>query len=199
MKRFSILAVLACAVGLFGFTAAGDWILPSTGKLKLTLQQFVGATSANFIRLPDNKAVALTVEDFENGGDLLTFTTTDSSENMTVAARHTKLASLTAGVTASTTSAQGLVAASGLVNVTATQVSTSASAGDSVTLPPAAAGLVQIVCNRAASNAIDMFPNASDAINKETADTAISLAAGECAFCLAFDGVQWGCVIGSAT
>lgn len=103
--------------------------------------------------------------------------------------------SLAAGVTAATGSAQG----DGAMTTFATQVSTSASAGDAVTLIAAAAGRVALVCNRAAANAIDVFPAASDAINKETANTAISLAAGECMYCLAFDAVQWGCVIGSAT
>ncbi len=198
MKRFSLFAVLAFALVASAFTAAGDWQLPAAGILKLRLQQFAGATGINFVRVPDNVATALTVEDFENGGDLMTLTTTNSSESINVAARHLKLQSLSAGVTASTTSAQGIVAASGLVNVLATQADTVAVAGDSFTLPSAVAGLVQMVCNGAASNAMDVFPFTSDSINKETADTAISLAAGECMFCMAFTTVKWGCVIGSA-
>jgi hypothetical protein len=109
------------------------------------------------------------------------------------------LTSLSAGATGSTTSAQGVVAASGLISTLATQADTVASAGDSFTLPSAVAGMVEVVCNGAAANAMDVFPFTSDSINKESADTAISLAAGECMICFAFTAVKWGCVIGSAT
>lgn len=102
--------------------------------------------------------------------------------------------SINAGVTAATGSAQG----DGPITKFVTQVTTSGTAGDALTLPPAAAGLVRMVCNHAASNAVDLFPASSDRINKESANTAISLAAGECAFCIAADAVYWGCVIGSA-
>jgi hypothetical protein len=109
------------------------------------------------------------------------------------------LTSLNAGATASTESAQSIVGASGLISTLAVQADTVGSAGDSFTLPSAVAGLVQVVCNGAAANAMDVFPFTSDSINKETANTAISLAAGECMFCVAFTAVKWGCVIGSAT
>ncbi len=105
------------------------------------------------------------------------------------------IADLAAGVTAAVGSSQG----DGPITNTAVQVSTVGTAGDAQTLPAAAAGILHMVCNRAAANAMDLFPASGDAINKESANTAISLAAGECALCLAFDGVQWGCVIGSAT
>ncbi len=109
------------------------------------------------------------------------------------------LTSLNAGATASTESAQGTVGASGLISTLAVQADTVGSAGDSFTLPSAVAGLVQVVCNGAAANAMDVFPFTSDSINKESANTAISLAAGECMICFAFTAVKWGCVIGSAT
>jgi hypothetical protein len=108
-------------------------------------------------------------------------------------------ADLTAGGTASTHSAQGTVGASGLISTFATQADTVGSAGDSYTLPSAVAGITHVVCNGAAANAMDVFPFTSDSINKESADTAISLAAGECMICVAFTTVKWGCVIGSAT
>lgn len=105
------------------------------------------------------------------------------------------LTDLAAGVTASTGSAQG----DGPITVTATQITTAASAGDAVTLPSAVAGLVQIVCNHAAANAADVFPASGDQINNVTANAAVSLAAGECMQCIAFSASRWGCVIGSAT
>ena len=45
---------------------------------------------------------------------------------------------------------------------------------------------------------MDVFPYTSDSINKETADTAINLVAGECAICFKLTAVKWGCVIGVA-
>lgn len=195
MKSIRLIALLGVALVVMGFTAAADYTFPVANKLKLAIQQFYGSTGANFLRVPDNLASALIVEDTENGGDLLLLSTTNSSEKFTVASRYLGLTSLAAGVTAATGSAQ----LDGPMTTTAVQVSTAASAGDAVTLPTAVAGLVAIVCNRAAANAIDVFPFTSDAINKETANTAISLAAGECMWCLAFDAVQWGCTIGSAT
>ena len=194
MKKLSLITVIVAAIGLVAWTSAGD--ITVTGVLKsLGVMRFSGATGVNFVKVPDNLATALTVEDYENGADLLTLTTTNSSEKLTVSTRYLGIAAVSGSVTADVGSAAG----SGAMTNTAVQVSTAASAGDAVTLPAAVAGLVSIVCNGAAANAIDMFPAASDSINKETANTAISLAAGECAFCLAFDAIRWGCVIGSAT
>jgi hypothetical protein len=102
---------------------------------------------------------------------------------------------VSAAATADVSSAQG----GGAITNTFVRVSTSASAGDAVTLPAAAAGLVQIVCNHAAANAVDAFPASGDAINGAGANTAISLAAGECMICFAANATNWGCVIGSAT
>jgi hypothetical protein len=109
------------------------------------------------------------------------------------------LTSVSADATASTESAQGTVGASGLISTLGTHAATVGSAGDSFTLPDASIGAVNVVCNAAAANAMDVFPFTSDSINKETANTAISLAAGECMICVKFTAVKWGCVIGSAT
>jgi hypothetical protein len=98
-------------------------------------------------------------------------------------------------VTADTGSAQG----GGAITGTIVRVSTSATNGDAVTLPAAAAGLVQVVCNHAAANSVDAFPASGDAINGAGANTAIALAAGECMICFAANATNWGCVIGSAT
>lgn len=197
MKKLSILAILLMSAIAIAWTSAGD--VKITGALQSKIQKFYGATGENFVRVPDNLASALVVEDTLNGGDLLTITTTDSSEQVTIASRHLGLTSLNAGATASTHSAQGTVGASGLISTLGTQAATVGSAGDSFTLPSAVAGLVQVVCNGAAANAMDVFPFTSDQINSASADAAISLAAGECMICIAFSAVRWGCVIGSAT
>lgn len=99
-----------------------------------------------------------------------------------------------AGVTAATGSAQG----DGPITAYVTQVTTVGTAGDCLTLPVAVPGRQYIVANHAASNAMDLFPASGDRINKETANAAISLAAGEGAVCTAVDTTYWLCVIGSA-
>lgn len=193
MKKFSLYSLIALTLALVAWTSAGD--VKITGILQSKVQQFYGATGTNFLKVPDNLASALVVEDTLNGGDLLTLTTTDSGEKLAVNARYSALTSLNAGVTAAVGSAQG----DGPITVTATQVTTAASAGDAVTLPTAVAGMLQIVCNHAAANAADAFPATGAQINGASANAAISLAAGECMFCIAFSATRWGCVIGSAT
>lgn len=104
------------------------------------------------------------------------------------------LSSVSAGVTAATGSAQG----DGAMTTLAVQVTTSATNGDAVTLPTAVLGKIVFVCNNAAANSVDVFPASGAQVNKETANTAIALAAGECMQCMGFSATRWGCVIGSA-
>ena len=59
------------------------------------------------------------------------------------------------------------------------RVTTVGSAGDSVKLPAATAGLNVVVINAAAANAMDVFPASGEAINALSADTAISVAANK--------------------
>ena len=66
------------------------------------------------------------------------------------------------------------------------------------TLPGAAAGLCVMVGNGNGSTALDVFPASGDQINKESANTAVALAAGESMFCCASNTTNWVCVIGSA-
>lgn len=99
------------------------------------------------------------------------------------------------GITADVGSAQG----NGVISNTAAQATTSATNGDAMTLPSPVAGRVQIVCNAAAANSVDVFPASGHQINKESANTAIALVAGECMICVGFSTTRWGCVIGSAT
>lgn len=80
--KLSLLGVLAVAALAIGWTSAGD--VKITGSLLSKVQRFYGATGTNFIKVPDNLASALIVEDFENGLDILSIATTNSSELITV-------------------------------------------------------------------------------------------------------------------
>lgn len=81
--------------------------------------------------------------------------------------------SATGAVTAAVASSQaGGVAIANQI----TRVTTSATAGDSLTLPRAYAGDMRIVFNKAAANSIDIFPYSGDKINALSADAAYALA-----------------------
>lgn len=108
------------------------------------------------------------------------------------------LTSVSADQTASTESAQGTTGPSGLISALVTHASTVGTNGDSYTLPDDAVGSVRMVCNAAAANNMDVFPFTSDSINKESANAAVNLVAGECMICLKMTAVKWGCVIGVA-
>ncbi len=122
------------------------------------------------------------------------YSTLAASGTTTLSGANLTLASVSAGVTAATGSSQG----DGVITTLATQVTTSAVSGDAQTLPTTAVGRYVFVCNAAASNPIDVFPASGSQINKETANVAISLAAGECMTCIGFSTTRWGCNIGSA-
>jgi hypothetical protein len=70
-------------------------------------------------------------------------------------------------------------------------VSTVATAGDSVKLPSAAAGLKVTVFNEDSTDALDLFPNTSDNIDGAGVDTAVSLAAGNNVTYFAIDATNW--------
>jgi hypothetical protein len=59
------------------------------------------------------------------------------------------------------------------------RVTTVGTAGDSVKLPAAVAGMQVVVVNAAASNAMDVFPTSGEAINALSANTALSVAANK--------------------
>lgn len=71
------------------------------------------------------------------------------------------------------------------------RVTTVATAADSVKLPAAAAGLLLMVCNAAATNAMNLFPTSGDAINNLAADAALSIPAGRSVWCAAVDATNW--------
>lgn len=95
--------------------------------------------------------------------------------------------SLTTGITAFATGGQASATAlTKLYN----NITTCATAGDSVKLLAAVAGLVQVVKNNGAT-AADVFPNTGDTINGGAANTAIRLAVGETIVFTAIDATDW--------
>lgn len=222
MKRFLLAVAALVAIGsVTAVFADGEWLrvgpvwlkglvytgtskvalTNATGNLSTTSGAFSGAVSAGSATITG----AMSVSGITNTGNIST--SGNSTVNGTLAvtgattlrdqvtmADEVSVTDLTAGATADAGSVQG----SGILTVTAVQATTVGTAGDCFTLPVPAAGLLEIVCNGAAANAMDLFPNSGAQINKESANTAISLAAGECAFCLAFSATRWGCTIGSA-
>jgi len=73
------------------------------------------------------------------------------------------------------------------------EISVCASAGDSVKLPAAVAGLVILVTNHGVA-AADVFPNTDDAINEAAANTAKSLGINASMLCIAYDATNWECL-----
>ena len=94
--------------------------------------------------------------------------------------------SVTAGITADTGSIQG----GSVLTTDINEVSISGTAGDSVTLPTASAGLKVTIINNAAANAVDVFPNVSDNLGAGV-NTAASLAAGSNITYVAYDATNW--------
>ena len=91
-----------------------------------------------------------------------------------------------AAVTADVGSAQG----GSPITRSFVEISVCANAGDSVTLPAAAAGQWVVITNHGA-NAADVFPASGDAINEAAADTATSIAVNETFYCWAYDTGNW--------
>lgn len=94
---------------------------------------------------------------------------------------------VTTGITAFATGGQASAVA---LTTYYNNITTSATAGDSVKLLTAAAGTVQVVTNSGAT-AIDVFPNTSDTINGGAANAAIRVAPGSTVEFLAIDGTDW--------
>lgn len=105
--------------------------------------------------------------------------------------RITRDESITATASGSITTAYQLTA--GISYVT-----TVASSGDAVKLPvttgPFGGGLMMIIINGAASNAMNIYPfQAADTINAGSAGAAYSLAAGKMATCVVGLDAKWFC------
>lgn len=192
MKKASLFAILAAALLFAGYTFNGSVIVPAGSYFTAQLQRFSGATGVNFLKLPDNTAVALTIEDYENGADIATVKTTDSAEQWNWAVPVTP--SLAATVTAAGSSKTDCTALTKEFNVVST-----ATTLQGVCLLAASAGMHQVVRNGTAV-AIIVYPlDAGDdqlRINQLaalTADAGFAIGPGGALDCTAADGTTWYC------
>ncbi len=94
------------------------------------------------------------------------------------------------GVTAFATGGQASA-----VQITAdlVEVAVTATAGDSVKLPAAAAGLSAIVTNHGVAS-MDLFPATGDAINEGAANAQKAVAVNATVLCYAYDATNWECL-----
>lgn len=113
--------------------------------------------------------------------------TADEGYFGTIVASSTEINSVTTGITAFATGGQADATA---LTTEYNEITTCATAGDSVKLLTASAGLIQIVKNNGAA-ACDVFPNASDSINALAANTAYSVAPGVTVAFQAVDATVW--------
>lgn len=98
--------------------------------------------------------------------------------------------SISAAITADSGSAQGGSPLTSSLNV----ITVVATAGDSVTLPAAAAGLKITITNRDAADSADVFPATDDSINGGAANAAKALAAAASMMCYGVDATSWECL-----
>ena len=112
-------------------------------------------------------------------------TNTATIENLTVG--HTLVKSVTNTITAYATGGQtSAVSLTSDIN----EVSVCASAGDSVKLPAALAGMEKVVINHGAA-ALDLFPVSGDFINEAAVDVATSIAIDATAICYCYTDDYW--------
>ena len=74
------------------------------------------------------------------------------------------------------------------------EISTCVNAGDSLTLPPASAGLQILIMNHGANSA-DIFPAIGDKIDEGAANAAKALAADASLLCTTYDSENWECLV----
>jgi hypothetical protein len=98
--------------------------------------------------------------------------------------------SVNAGVTANPNSTQGDSPITKMI----TQIATSATAGDVVTLPPAVAGAVIIVMNDGAEN-VEVFPASGDNINGAGTNARYVLDPAKNAMFIAHDATHWSTIL----
>ena len=103
-----------------------------------------------------------------------------------------KLTDTQDAVTASTGSTQ---ATGVLVTKSITRVTTVGTAGDALTLPPAAPGLSLVVINAAAANSMDVFPAAGDTINALSANAALAVAANKTVLLFCAVAGTWNSIV----
>jgi hypothetical protein len=119
---------------------------------------------------------------------VVTETGTQTLTNKTITA-------LKVGVNAGVTASSGSIQGGEPITVTYTEIATCATAGDSVTLPTAAAGLVVVVANNGAESA-DVFPASGDDIDKGGVNTAYALASGTNTIFICQDTLDWDTISG---
>lgn len=109
--KIPLIALSFIALAMLAWTSAGD--IKVTGSLLSQVQRFYGATGTNFIKVPDNLASALIVEDYENGRDIATVKTTNGAEylnfNMPFAGTLSTVAAAGTGQTTATAIPVGAV------------------------------------------------------------------------------------------
>jgi hypothetical protein len=111
---------------------------------------------------------------------------TDTSGNVTLTAGYLKR-STADGITAFAGGGQGSATA---LTKDINRISTCATAADSVKLPAAVAGMTLLVVNQGAARC-DVFPATGEQINGLSANTALSVAAGEKALFVCRVAAQW--------
>ena len=82
-----------------------------------------------------------------------------------------------------------------LLTTVINRVTTVGTAGDSVKMPAAVAGLLMTVTNAAAANSMNLFPNTGDQINALGANAAFAIAAGKTAQLSCAVAGQWHAVL----
>lgn len=75
------------------------------------------------------------------------------------------------------------------------RVTTVTSAGDSVTLPKAQAGLILALTNAAAANSMNVFPMKGESINALGVNTAFAMAANKVALFVCLATGQWHSIL----
>lgn len=111
----------------------------------------------------------------------------DKVTNAWIEATASNIQSLTTGLTAFATGGQASATA---LPSQFNEVTTAATAGDSVKLPAAVAGTVVIVKNEGATS-IDVFPTTGDTINDGAANAAVKLPVGGTATFTAINATNW--------
>jgi FtsP/CotA-like multicopper oxidase with cupredoxin domain len=186
-KRLSVFAALVLVLALAAWTSAGD--VQITGTLKTTVQRFYGATGTNFLRVPDNAAAALVVEDHESGDNALTLVTTTSNERWLFERPIEGTRSTVAAAGTNQSTAQAIVAGAVWVTVTASD------GVKGVRLPSGSfATCIQIMSQpTGASNTLLVYGHSSDndTINGGAADAAYTQMAGTSLVYCTSDGVAW--------
>jgi hypothetical protein len=169
------------ALKIVGKDAVGSTIFTSDNIPAVA--SFDSASSAKLDLITVTDAVNL---DTLASGSYLPLAGGTLTGNLTMGAGTFQLSSVSAGITASTTQAQG----EGVLFSEINEVSICATTNDTVTLPSAVAGLRCVVINNGA-NTLQIFPAADDNINSLGVDVATTAASGDNINFVAYDSTNW--------